>query len=252
MNCSESRALLEADADGELDLIRHLELGAHLRSCPGCSRIAEAARARRDALREALPRFTAPPQLVERIRASLGAGQSRPARRASVIWPVWNAVGVAASLVLAVIGGYALGRAHARGDALLGEAVADHVRSLQASHLMDVASTDQHTVKPWFIGRLDFSPPVADLADAGFPLVGGRLEHLDGRGAAALVYKRRQHVINLFIWQAGGGAVAQRRGRQDGYSALTWSQGGLNYMAVSEIPGDELAQFVAGYRGRTE
>jgi anti-sigma factor RsiW len=255
MTCNESLSLLEADADGELDLIRHLELEAHLRACPECARLAGAARARRAALREGLPRFTAPPQLVERIRASLGAeGAPRGtgAGRAPILWPIWNIAGVAASLALAVLGGYAWGRAHARGEALFGEAVSDHVRSLQASHLMDVVSTDQHTVKPWFAGKLDFSPPVADLADIGFPLVGGRLDHLDGRSAAALVFRRRQHAVNLFIWPANGGAVAVHRARENGYTAIAWSRAGLNFVAVSEISADELEQFVGAFRGRTE
>jgi anti-sigma factor RsiW len=252
MTCSESRVLLEADSDGELDVIRHLELEAHLRACPDCARRAEAIRARKTALRGALPRFTAPPQLVERIRATLRAADPQPARPTNVIWPVWNVAGLAASLALAAIGGYAWGHARARGETLFSEAVTEHVRSLQASHLMDVVSTDQHTVKPWFIGRLDFSPPVADLADLGFPLVGGRLEHLGGRSAAALVFKRRQHAINLFVWPADGDAVASRLGRENGYNASSWSQGGLNFMAVSEIPAQELGQFVADYRARTQ
>jgi anti-sigma factor RsiW len=251
MTCDESRPLLEADADGELDLVRHLELEAHLRACPECARLADAVRARRDALRGALPRYAAPPGLVESIRASLDAGRPRPARRATVVWPAWNIAGLAAALVLAALGGYSWGRSRERGDSLLGEAVAEHVRSLQAAHLLDVASTDQHTVKPWFIGRLDFSPPVTDLADSGFPLVGGRLDHIDGRTAAALVFKRRQHAINLFIWPSGGDGIPQRRGGQSGYSAESWSQGGLDFLAVSEIPAVELDLFVSAYRART-
>jgi anti-sigma factor RsiW len=254
MNCNESRQFLEADADGELDLIRHLELEAHLRTCPQCAALADAARARRKALREKLPRFSAPPELVTRIRASLaGAGAPLPAARKPVapVWPIWNVMGLAASVALAAIGGYAWGNSHARSHALLSEAVSDHVRSLQASHLMDVVSTDQHTVKPWFIGKLDFSPPVVDLADAGFPLAGGRLEHLDGRSAAALVFYRRQHAINVFVWPAGGGSVAAGMDRENGFNARTWSQADLNFAAVSEIPADELERFVAAYRSRT-
>jgi anti-sigma factor RsiW len=254
MNCNESREFIEADADGELDLIRHLELEAHLRSCPQCGALADAARERRAALRGKLPRFTAPPELVRRIRASLSSADAPlpPIRAAArTVWPVWNLVGMAATLALAVIGGYAWGNAHARGNALLSEAVSDHVRSLQASHLMDVVSTDQHTVKPWFIGKLDFSPPVADLADAGFPLAGGRLEHMDGRTAAALVFYRRQHAINVFIWPASAGPVAARAGRESGFNATSWSQADLNYVAVSEIPADELERFVSAYRART-
>jgi anti-sigma factor RsiW len=252
MTCHETRALLEADADGELDLVRHLELEAHIRACPECARTADAIRARREALRSALPRFAAPPRLVESIRASLGAPAPLPARRPPLRWLGWNAMGLAASLALAVVGGYSWGRAHERGDGLLREAVADHVRSLQGDHLMDVVSTDQHTVKPWFIGKLDFSPPVVDLADAGFPLVGGRLEHLDGRAAAALVFKRRQHAINLFVWPADGGGVPAPRGSGSGYNVTAWSRNGLNFLAVSEIPAAELGQFASAFRERTQ
>ncbi len=255
MTCNEAHELIEADADGELDLIRHLELEAHVRACPACARRAEAARARREALRAALPRFTAPPEVVERIRASLkGEGVRRvpAARGSSIIWPLWNAAGIAASLALAVIGGFAWGNAHARAHTLLDEAVSEHVRSLQASHLMDVASTDQHTVKPWFTGRLDFSPPVVDLADVGYPLAGGRLDHIEGRSAAALVFRRRQHFINVFIWPGNGGGVAGRREQASGYNTSTWSEGGLNFMAVSEIPAVELEQFVGAFRDRTK
>jgi anti-sigma factor RsiW len=255
MNCDESRQFLEADSDGELDLVRHLEMEAHLRACPDCTRLAEAARARRAALREALPRFTAPPELVDRIRTSLMGGEAPRvpvARKPAIVWPIWNAAGIAASLALAVTGGYAWGSAHAHANAVFSEGVSDHVRSLQASHLFDVVSTDQHTVKPWFMGKLDFSPPVTDLADIGYPLAGGRLEHMDGRGAAALVYRRRQHVINVFVWPANGVSLGSRRDRASGYSASTWSQGGLNFMAVSEIPAEELEQFVGAFQVRTK
>jgi anti-sigma factor RsiW len=132
------------------------------------------------------------------------------------------------------------------------EVFAEHVRSLQAGHLTDVVSTDRHTVKPWFAGKVDFSPPVVDLADIGFPLGGGRLDEIDGRAAAALVFHRRLHAINVFIWPAPGGTPAPRRGDRDGYSAIGWTRDGLNFLAVSEIPGADLGQFVAEFRRRTE
>lgn len=253
MNCKEARLLLDAHVDGELDLARHVEIEAHLVDCPECRRFAEAAGARREALRASLPRHAAPPHLAARIRASLEAQEPRAARvaaRRPGAWSGWGLAALAASLVLAAIGGYGWGRSAARGGALLSEAISDHVRSLQPGHLTDVVSTDQHTVKPWFIGKLDFSPPVSDLADLGFPLVGGRLEHLDGRSAAALVFRRRLHPINLFVWPQGGSPAAPRKAKEDGYSARLWSQGGLNFMAVSEIPGDELDQFAEAYRQR--
>jgi anti-sigma factor RsiW len=252
MDCNETRRLIDADTDGELDLVRHLELEAHLRTCPACARHADAARARRAALRESLPRFTAPPRLAGRIRTALqveGMPAAAPATRRipSYGW-IWNVGGLAACLALALLGGFSWGQARARANLLGDEAVNDHVRSLQAGHLMDVVSTDQHTVKPWFAGKLDFSPPVTDLAAAGFPLTGGRLEHLDGRPAAALVFHRRQHAINLFIWPSGGNALPARPSARNGYNLETWSRGDLNFLAVSEIPAEELAQFAAAFR----
>ena len=250
MDCNETRRLIDADTDGELDLVHHLELAKHLNACPACRDYADAARARRAALRESLPRFTASPRLAGKIRAALqaeGMPVAAPATRhaPSYGW-IWNAGGLAACLALALLGGFAWGNARARSNLLVDEAIADHVRSLQAGHLMDVASTDQHTVKPWFAGKLDFSPPVTDLAAAGFPLTGGRLEHLDGRPAAALVFHRLQHAINLFIWP--GNAVVTRQSGANGYNTESWTQGGLNFLAVSEIPAAELGQFAAAFR----
>jgi anti-sigma factor RsiW len=253
MQCRETQLLLGAFADGELDLVRHAEVEAHVSGCPACREQLEAAEARRAALRGSLPRFTAPAPMVARIRASLGAEGSSPGRkprRLPGVWPAWGLAAVAASLALAVAGGYRWGRSVAREDSLFGEALSEHVRSLQVGHLTDVVSSDQHTVKPWFIGKLDFSPPVCDLADLGFPLVGGRLDRLDGRGAAALVFRRRLHAVNLFIWPDGNRPVGNSSARRDGYGARAWSQGGLNFLAVSEIPEEELEQFVAGFRAR--
>jgi len=257
MDCNETRRLLEADADGELDLVRHLEIEAHLRTCPDCTRLAENLRARRAALRTSLPRFTAPPQLAEKIRAALRAETPSPATparspRAKIIFPVWRIAGLTASIAVALVAGYSWGGARARSDLLLDEAISDHVRSLLVSHLTDVTSTDQHTVKPWFAGKLDFSPTVVDLAAEGFPLAGGRLEHLDGRPAAALVFHRRQHAINVFIWPAASSAVSPRRAERDGYHTESWKQSDLNFLAVSEIPASELARFAELFRTGTD
>jgi len=254
MDCNETRRLIEADVDGELDLVRHLELEAHLKGCAACARLGETLRARRSALRESLPRFAAPPQFTGKVLAAIraegapGAAPARAPRLAPASWPIWNAVGLAASVAFAVAVGYTWGTARARGHLLLDEAISDHIRSLQFSHLSDVVSTDQHTVKPWFAGKLDFSPPVVDLAAVGFPLAGGRLEHLDGRPAAALVFRRRQHAINLFIWPAARDAVSARHAELNGYHAQSWSRGGFNFLAVSEISAAELGQFVAAFK----
>jgi len=157
-------------------------------------------------------------------------------------------VGIAASIAFILAAGYQWGNARARSDLLSEEAVSDHIRSLQFNHLSDVTSTDQHTVKPWFAGKIDFSPPVIDLAAAGFPLTGGRLEHLAGRPAAALIFHRRQHAINLFIWPIARNAVSSRRSELAGYHTQSWTQGGFNFLAVSEISAAELSQFSTAFQ----
>jgi anti-sigma factor RsiW len=250
MNCNEIHRLLEADVDGELDLVRQLELEDHLRTCPQCAALRASFVARRAALRESLPRFAAPPELAGKVRAALHLEEApaRTARPARVSWPLWNVMGVAASLAFALVAGYTWGTAHARGNLLIDEAVSEHIRSLQFNHLSDVTSTDQHTVKPWFAGKLDFSPPVMDLASAGYPLVGGRLDHLDGRPAAALVFHRRTHAINLFIWPSARDEVSTREAELNGYHVQSWSQGGFNFLAVSEIPAAELSEFAAAFQ----
>ena len=252
MDCNETRRLLDAALDGELDLVRNLELDAHLRACPACARLAENARARSAALRESLPRLTAPVPFAKRIRAALPTDPAAGQPGTTPTFPLWQAAGLAASLAFAAFLGFEWGGARARANHLGEEAVSEHIRSLQADHLTDVASTDQHTVKPWFAGKLDFSPPVADLASAGFPLIGGRLDRLDNRPAAALVFRRRQHAINLFAWPVDGSAVSPRRFESNGYHAETWVRSGFNFLAVSEISPAELAQFADLFRANQQ
>jgi anti-sigma factor RsiW len=256
MDCNETRRLLEAATDGELDLVRQLAVEEHLQTCAQCARLAEGLRARRGVLQTSLPRFAASPALAKKIRATIGSDEQSArtpivTAKRNVFFPIWRVSGLAASLAAALFVGYTWGNGRARTNALVDEAVTDHVRSLQAGHLMDVASTDQHTVKPWFAGKLDFSPPVADLAAAGFPLVGGRLERVAGRDAAALVFRRRQHAINVFIWPARGESTRHLTRERDGYNVVSWSAADLNFLAVSEIPAVELADFAEKYREAT-
>jgi anti-sigma factor RsiW len=262
MDCNETRRLLEADSDGELDLVRHLEIETHLRSCRACASVAAAFQARGTALRTNLPRFTAPAQLAGKLRSAIRAkshreieppsGQRPPSKAKIFSFPLsWlNVTAIAASFAVVLFVGYSVGAARTRGQFVFDEAIASHVRSLQLDHLTDVASTDQHTVKPWFAGKLDFSPPVIDLAAEGYPLTGGRLEHIAHRRAAALVFHRRQHAINLFVWPADATPVVPRHLERDGYGLISFREADLNFLAVSEIAATELDHFVQLYRGQ--
>jgi len=251
MNCDAIRPWLEAHADDELDLARTLEVEAHAQSCAACaSRLAEF-RARKAALRAGLPRHSAPAGLEAKLRARLPAARPAATVRGAA-WTsqrFWAYGGMAAALALALGGGFTWGSARAGRGLLANEAIADHVRSLEPGHLLDVVSTDQHTVKPWFAGKIDFSPPVTDLAAAGFPLLGGRLDQIGGRTAAAIVFGRRKHTIDLFVWPAEGGAIADSHSERAGFQLESWAEDGLNYLAVSEVSADDLRQFTAAYRG---
>ena len=210
-------------------------------------------------------RYTAPAGLAERIGAALEAAHAEasqaeaPYSEAPVV-PLrprrsavpWRPLALAASFVLAIVlssGTTWYVTASDRQDQLAGEVVASHVRSMQAEHLMDVPSSNQHTVKPWFDGKLDLSPPVVDLTEKGFPLLGGRLDYLDGHPVAALVYKRNKHVINLFVWTRKSGVPApQPPDEIQGYNLRQWQQGDLTCWAVSDVEGSELDTFVKDFR----
>ena len=138
-----------------------------------------------------------------------------------------------------------------RDDRMVADLVSSHVRSLMANHLMDVPSTDQHTVKPWFDGKLDFAPPVKDFRDSGFPLLGGRLDVVDGHSAAALVYGRNKHFLNLFIWPAHSAEkVAAHTTQRNGYNVIQWSDGAMTYAVVSDLNQTELGEFVSEWAGK--
>jgi anti-sigma factor RsiW len=250
MNCAECEILVHALVDGELDAGHAREVEAHAATCPACGEKLAAFRALREAMGRAVLKETAPDYLRQRLEADFAIPASRAISMRSFFKPTrrWFfggfAVGsalsaaVATSLVVAVV------RSN-RDQTIADEVVSAHIRSLQAGHLMDVATSDQHTVKPWFNGRVDLAPPVVDLTAEGFTLLGGRLDYIDGEPVAAIVYQRRKHVINLFVAQHLGAKAARTISESvQGYNVRHWSQGGLDLWAVSDLAGDELDEFV--------
>jgi anti-sigma factor RsiW len=231
--------------DGELDLAPSLEVERHLQDCAICSQEYERQRALRSALRSDDLYFKVPARLARHVQSAIRK-ESRSRTRPSYSLFRWL-IAAAAAAVLVIAGALAIRSIATRSAeaALAQEVVAGHVRSLMASHLTDVPSTDQHTVKPWFNGKLDFSPPVQDLASEGFPLVGGRLDYLNNQPVAAVVYQRRQHLINVFIWPS---AIERSDGNDEwsrqGYNLMHWSRAGMIYWAVSDLNRAELQQFV--------
>ena len=242
MNCVESRLFLHAHVDGELDVANRRELESHLKACAACAAAQESVKSLKTTLRQSPLRYDAPESLRQAVRRiARGSGnETRPPLWQSVL--LWKTLALGATAVaLAAILLRSAGMSEH--DQYLNEAVASHVRSLMAGHLTDVTSSDQHTVKPWFNGKLDFAPGVKDFAAQGFPLVGGRLDYLNGRSVAALVYRRNNHLINVFVWPAAsaGREPAGPENRR-GYFVVDYEAGGLHYCLVSDLNVRELAQ----------
>jgi anti-sigma factor RsiW len=245
MVCADIQTVLHAYVDGELDLVRALEVEGHLRDCAACGQYHKALRVLREALTTGPFRFTPPLGLGDRVRSSLRqAERSAPPRRLP-----WHLLAVAASLALVLFTGwmvYLLRPLSNHRDQLAREVVSNHVRSLMEEHLLDKKSSNRHVVKPWFRGKVDFAPPVLDLADRDFALLGGRLDYLDGRPVVALVYSRRQHIINLFIWRSTIGVEdGSEWMERQGYNLVHWSQGGMTFWSVSDLNAEELQEFVS-------
>jgi anti-sigma factor RsiW len=254
MDCREAKNLLDPYVDRELDaaIARHVD--EHLGDCPACAEARERLLALRNGardLRENMP-FTLAVRIRSDARAELADGRlTRAVRR-------WRSAAGAASLIAAVSIAWAglAGRGAsfpAGGSTLADELVAGHVRSLMAAHLLDVASSDRHTVKPWFLGKLDFAPDVRDFRDAGFPLVGGRVDYVGGRAVAAVVYQRQKHVINAFTWPAGDVAAEDRgaavslttSSERQGYQVLSWRSGQVQWSLVSDASESTLRELQA-------
>jgi anti-sigma factor RsiW len=241
---------LPAYFDGELDAARGGAFEDHLAACPQCADELAALRQLRAGLREPSLRHSPPPTLTGRVRSALAT--TRPTPAAARPRGGWFATAAALAVAVFVGAGVTLLiRTPRPDDQLATEVVANHARSLLADHLVDVGSTDRHTVKPWFQGRTDFAPPVVDLKEHGYLLVGGRLDVLDGRTIAALVYRRRQHVINLFVWPAADGEEEVKVLSRRGYNLAHWSESGLRFWAVSDLNADELTEFARLVRDPT-
>jgi anti-sigma factor RsiW len=253
MNCSEAEVLIHALIDGELDAGHARDVEAHVAGCADCSKKLAALRSMRQAMAAADLKQAAPPQLRARIEAALPT--PAPDMMAAPASPRLGArlnrrffiggFGLGTALSGAVAATLVLGLLRDdEAQKITGEVVSAHLRSLQPGHLTDVETSDQHTVKPWFNGKLDVAPPVVDLTAQGFTLLGGRLDEINGETVAAIVYRRRNHIINLFVAESLGSkqqnaAVAVRHG----FNVRHWTEGGLSFWAVSDINADELSEF---------
>jgi mycothiol system anti-sigma-R factor len=278
MNCEEATKLMDGYLDGELDPITSQTIEQHLRDCPNCDQAYKAHGSLIRVIGNAVPYYKAPAELRERIQSSLreemvaqpmrNVGRDvqplfrrrQPGPRTVLFGTQWNwlslgGLGLAAAIIFAaIIAVNLVPRLQRPGtDQLLAtQLIGSHVRSLMANHLTDVASSDQHTVKPWLDAKLDFAPPVVDLASEGFPLIGGRLDYLDNRPVAALVYQRRKHFINLFVWP--GAAAAARPAMaisHQGYQLLHWVDPDFNYWAVSDVNANDLQTFKQQFEAQT-
>jgi anti-sigma factor RsiW len=248
MDCERVRSLIDAYTTNELDLAAALDVEDHLGKCAACAGELESFRALRRAVAGPSLRYAAPPELRRRISAELErldrAQDPAPAapapRRRAGRFALAAAVG--ALLLLPWIATYRIASRSAA-DQLAAETTSSHIRSLMSDHLLDVVSTDQHTVKPWFNGRLDFSPAVVDLTAEGYPLIGGRLDYVNNRTVAAIVYRRRKHVINLYTWPAPQADSRPSASEHNGYHVLTWNHNGMSCVAVSDLNPQELRHF---------
>lgn len=219
--------------DGELDAVRASEFERHLEVCDECRQSLEQIESLHSRIRRSALNESASPALRQKIRKELGLAQeaSRPRSLRWLLVPSFGLAAVFAVFWLAL----ALVQPHTNSAQVTAELIDAHVRSLQPGHLTDVLSTDQHTVKPWFDGRLEFIPPVADYTDQGFPLQGGRLDVINGHNVAALIYGRRKHVINVFVWpEKNSAALFSGSGARQGYNWIRWNASEMSFCAVSD------------------
>jgi anti-sigma factor RsiW len=245
MNCELAETTIHGYFDGELDAVRSAEFEQHLERCSQCQAALEGIDSLRMQLQQSDLYEHASPELREKIRKQIAQETSNTPFTPRLSWKTWflvpafGTLATAAALItimLFVIPSH-------REATLTAELIDAHVRSLQPGHLFDVQSTDQHTVKPWFDGKLDFIPPVADYSAQGFPLVGGRLDVVDGHNVAALVYARRKHFINIFIWpERNKESIPERSGSRQGYNWLAGQSGDMQIYLISDVAASDLRE----------
>ena len=242
MTCEETQLLLDAYMDGELDRQVKLAVDGHLQGCVHCARILSSLRSLVSALKRAALTFKAPPRLKAMVQADIQRA-SPGVRRSFAHWQ-WAGTAAAVLLIVALALIFSAPATKPSPETqLIGELISSHVRSMMADHLTDIPSSDTHNVKPWFANKLDYSPPAKDLSALGFPLIGGRMDYLDNRPVAALVYRRNQHFINFFVWPVDQGqTVPETRSTVRGFNLIHWTQNGMTFWLISDL---ELVQLSA-------
>lgn len=245
MNCEFARTTVHAYFDGELDAVRSADFEVHSEICGECQAELKAIGTLHTWLQESDLFEEASPQLVDRIRKQI-AQETRESRtklftpRKTFLIPSFGALAAAAASIAIA---FLLFQSHNQSTRLTAELIDAHVRSLQPGHLTDVLQADPHTVKPWFDGKLDFIPPVSDFSQQGFPLVGGRLDIVDGHNVAALVYSRRKHLINVFVWPyREREASVVNSGSHEGYNWLQWQSGEMKFCLISDVSSADLRE----------
>jgi anti-sigma factor RsiW len=244
MACERADTVVHGYFDNELDAVKAAEFESHLEQCPECVAALDALESLRSTITVAQPYEKMSASFRKKILADLhvkGARAMTPSR----VTTDWRWLAVAAAFLLMIYGGWqvaSLNRTNSRETLMASKIVDAHLRSLQPGHLEDVISTDQHTVKPWFDGKVDFAPPVRDFAEQGYPLQGGRLDVVDNRTVAALVYGRRKHVVNVFVWPTSEKDAAPRSGSIQGYQWIDWRKQGMEFYAVSDASAPDLDQ----------
>jgi anti-sigma factor RsiW len=241
MNCDEVRPLFHARMDGELDAKQNADIDSHVETCRACAADRESIENLREAIRGELHYYNAPALLRSRVTGAVRGAAQIDSRARRTDWRAWGAV--AAALIVVALGASPfLLNARNQRQLVASELLSAHVRA-QLGRSMDVVSSDQHNVKPWFNGKLPFSPPVADLRSEGFPLEGGRLDYAAGRPLAALVYSRRLHRIDLFVWPSAGQTGPPSHFERDGYNEVSWTKNDFVFTAVSDLNAAELSAF---------